>query len=374
VETKLKLITQKAKENRRARFTALAHHLSEENLKTCFYELKKGKAPGIDGVTLDEYEQGLSENLKDLVARMKAKAYRPKPVKRVFIDKEGGKKRPIGIPALEDKVVQLAMAKILNAVFEPDFLDSSFGFRPGRGCHQALTSLNMQISTKSVNYVVDLDIKSFFDNVDHKWLIKCLKQRIADPSFLRLITRFLKSGVIEDGKYLATDKGTPQGGNLSPILCNIYLHFVLDLWLERKLKLKAGGYLELVRYVDDAVICCEHQRDARMTIWELKQRLAKFGLQLNEDKTRIVRFGRLAGAAAKRAGIKPQTFDFLGFTHYQGIAGNGKFKVGRRTAKKRFNQKVKAIARWLNAHSGQFGHPFRSFRPPRSGATQDNLI
>nr|QNO57740.1 hypothetical protein GBAFDLPJ_00034 [Methanosarcinales archaeon ANME-1 ERB7] len=253
VSTKLWFITQRAREDPSCKFTSLAHLLTADFLKDCFRELKKDKAPGVDGVTWRKYEENLDENIEDLVTRLIAKQYRPQPVKRAYIPKSNGERRPLGIPALEDKIVQLAIKRILEAIFEEDFCDVSYGFRPNRSCHDALDMVDMIIMTKPVNSVVDMDITKFFDTVDHECVMECLKQRVVDPSLLRIIARFLTSGVMEEGKYLETDRGTPQGGLLSPILANIYLHYALDLWFEKEVKEQLKGFAQLVRYADDCV-------------------------------------------------------------------------------------------------------------------------
>lgn len=349
METKLKRIAKRAQEDAKCKFTSLAYLLNEESLAQCFWELKKGKAPGVDGVTLEEYGKDVAENLRDLVKRMKAMKYRPQPVRRVYIPKDSKGKRPLGIPALEDKIVQIGMTKILEAIFEKNFLDVSYGFRPKRGCHEALGAVNRAFIKRPISYVVDADIKAYFDNVDHKWLVECLRQRISDPNFIRLIVRFLKSGVMEEGRYYDTEKGTPQGGSLSPILSNIYLHYVLDLWVEKQLKKQGRGYVEEIRYADDFIICVQYKEDGKKAIAALEERLAKFGLSLSKEKTRLIEFGRYAEINAKRQGKKPATFDFLGFTHYCGRTRKGKFKVDRRTSREKFRVKVKAMNSWLKS-------------------------
>jgi hypothetical protein len=278
-------------------------------------ELKRGKAPGIDGVTVEEYEANLEENLKNLVKRMKEKRYRPKPARRIYIPKPDGTRRPLGIPSVEDKIVQMGIKKILEAIFEVDFVEESFGFRPNCSPHDALDAVNEAVMTKPVNYVADMDIREFFDTVDHKWLMRCLRQGIADPGFLRLIGRFLKAGVMEEGRYLEVDKGTPQGGVVSPVLANIYLHYILDLWFKRIATKKLKGYVKLVRYCD--------------------------------DKARIIEFGRYAWCKAQRRGGKLDTFGFLGITHYCAKSRTGRFKLGRKTARTKYWQKVKAMNEWL---------------------------
>jgi group II intron reverse transcriptase/maturase len=344
--TKLSFITKRAGGNPKEQFTSLAHLLSEDFLQGCFRELKRGKASGIDGVKFEEYEINLAENLKELVVRMKAWKYRPLPVRRVYIPKSNGSKRPLGIPAIEDKIVQLGIKKILEAIYEVDFQDVSYGFRPNRNCHQALNTVDKAIMTKPINFVVDMDIEKFFDTINHKKLIEVLRRRIKDTSLLRLIVRFLKSGIMEDGRFIPTDKGTPQGGNLSPMLANIYLHYALDLWFEN-LKSQLKGFAQLVRYADDFVICFQSQREAETFKEALKVRLSEFGLKIAKDKSRVIAFGRYVWEKARKAGEKPDTFDFLGFTHYCDKTRKGKFKLGRRTARGKFIQKIKAMNIWL---------------------------
>ena len=284
VETKLGILTEKARANPKLRYTSLAHLLNEDFLKGCFEEIKrkkatggKQKAPGVDGLGAEEYGENLEANLKDLVERMKMKSYRPQPVRRVYIPKPDGKQRPLGIPAVEDRIVQLGIAKILSAIFEADFLEDSYGFRPNRSPHQALDEINRAVMSKPVNWIVDMDIEKYFDSVSHDWLMKCLAVRIQDPSLMRLIARFLKSGVMEDGKLQATEIGTPQGGNLSPVISNIFLHYVLDLWFEKKVKPTLKGYSKYCRFADDYVACFERQDEAEAFGKLLRERLEKFG-------------------------------------------------------------------------------------------------
>jgi group II intron reverse transcriptase/maturase len=343
VQTKLNLITEIAGTDRKCKFNNLVHLLNVKNLKECFRELKKGKATGIDGVTLQEYEQELDSNLENLVARMKQFSYRPQASRRAYISKANGKKRPLGIPAVEDKIVQKGIVRILQAVFENDSLDCSYGFRPNRNCHQALNVLDKMIMQKPVNHVIDADIKGFFDNVDHDWLMRCLEQRISDKNLLRLLKRFLKAGIIEEGKYISSEKGTPQGGIISPILANIYLHYVLDLWFEKIAKKKFGSYIGMVRYCDDFVICVQRKEVSGQLMVELADRLAKFGLELSTEKTRIVAFGRYAGENSRKQDEKPGSFTFLGFTHFCDKGRKGYFKVGRKTDSSRFSGKVKEM-------------------------------
>ncbi|MFH1258284.1 MAG: group II intron reverse transcriptase/maturase [Elusimicrobiota bacterium] len=347
MSTKLAPLTLRARRDSEYKFITLMNLFTEEYLLECFKELKKNKAPGIDGVEVEEYEADLARNIKDLCARLKAWKYKPKPALRVYIPKSDGTKRGLGIPAVEDKIVQVWAKKILEAIYEVDFCDVSYGFRPKRGCREALKALDKALMTKPVNYVVDMDIRKFFDSIDHEWMMRCLRQRITDTKFLRLMGRFLKAGVMEEGKLIDTEKGTPQGGNLSPILANIYLHYVLDLWFERKVKKKLKGYAQLTRYADDFVVCFEKSEEAEAFSKELVERLKKFGLEIAENKSRRIKFGRRALQEAEAKKKKVETFDFLGFTHYCDRTRNGKFKVGRKTTSKRFRQKMKAMNLWL---------------------------
>ena len=349
MRTKLNLITEVARKDGKCTFNNLVHLLNVENFKECFRELKKGKASGIDGVTLQEYEEELDNNLEDLVARMKRFSYRPQPARRAYIPKASGKKRPLGIPAVEDKIVQMGISKILQAIFEVDFLDFSYGYRPNRNCHQALDTLDKMIMQRPVNHVIDADIKGFFDNVDHDWLMRCIEQRISDKNLLRLLKRFFKAGIVEEGKYISTEKGTPQGGVISPVLANIYLHYVLDLWFEKVEKQKFGSYISMVRYCDDFVICVQRKEVAEQLLTELSDRLAKFGLELSAEKTQIVEFGRYARENSRKKRCKPGSFSFLGFTHFCDKGRKGYFKVGRKTDRKKFSVKIKEMNKWLKA-------------------------
>lgn len=349
METKLNLITKHAAEDRSFKFTSLAHLLNEESLKECFHMLKKDSAPGVDNVTYEEYEQYLNTNVQKLVKRMKAGKYHPQPVRRAYIPKGEGKMRPLGIPALEDKIVQMGVKRILNAIFEPNFLDCSYGFRAGRSCHQALKQIDNKIMTKPVNHIIDADIRSFFDNVDHAWLIKMLEEKIADKNFLRIIKKFLKAGVMEEGEITPTNEGAPQGGPCSPTLSNVYLHYVLDLWVEKVIKRDMQGFVELVRYCDDFVILVQYKEEAEKILKLLEVRLNKFGLNLSKDKTRLIEFGKYAKANAKRKDKKPDAFDFLGFTHFCGKSRKGNFKVGRKTKRKKYNEKLKEMNGWLKS-------------------------
>lgn len=349
METKLNLIAEIAVTDGKCKFNNLIHLLNKAGLKECFYQLKKGRATGIDNVTLEEYELHLNANLEDLVARMKRFSYRPQAVRRVYIPKANGKLRPLGIPAIEDKIVQMGIARILTAIYEADFLDCSYGFRPDRSCHDALDRLDKIIMKHPINHVIDADIKGFFDNVNHEWLLRCLQERISDKKLLRYIVRFLKAGVMEEGKWQVTDKGTPQGGIISPILANIYLHYVLDLWLERVVTSQSRGMVAMVRYADDFVICVQYKDEAEWLLVELRKRLEKFGLELAVDKTKIIGFGRFAVENARNKGQRAGTFNFLGFTHFCDKTRIGKFKVGRTTDRKRFRAKMKEMNNWLKS-------------------------
>jgi len=345
---KLELITEKAKQDKKLKFTSLAHLINEDNLAACYRELKRDKACGIDGVTVEEYGRNLGNNLKELVSRMKDKTYRPKPVRRVYIPKPGKReKRPLGVPSVEDKLVQIMIKKILEAIYEPQFLDCSNGFRPNRNCHTAVKQLDKVVMTKSINYIVEVDIKKYFDNVRHYWLLRCVEERVSDPNFLWLIRKFLKAGIVEEGQWKESSSGTPQGSIASPLMANIYLHYVLDLWFEVKFKSKAKGYVQLNRYCDDFVMTCENEQDARRFLTELEKRFSKFGLSISQEKTKIIRFGRRAWEQSNLTGKRVPTFNFLGFTHYCTASRRGKFIVGHKTSKQNLACKLRETKEWL---------------------------
>jgi group II intron reverse transcriptase/maturase len=346
-QTKLALISERALRETKLKFTSLAHLLDVGFLRECYLELGRDRASGIDGISWQEYGEHLDENLENLVERMKAKRYRPQPAKRVYIPKGKDEKRPLGLPSLEDKIVQKGIARILEAIYEADFLDFSYGFRPNRSCHQALNAVDKTIMTNPVSHVIEADIKGFFDNVSHTWLMEFLKVRINDPSFLLLIRRFLKAGYVDSGVFVSTGQGTPQGGNLSPVLSNIFLHYVLDLWFEKKIKAQLGGACFMVRYADDFICMVQYQDDARYVEQALRDRFAKFELELHSEKTRTISFGRYERENARRQGRGAGTFDFLGFTHFCGKSRRGKFIVGRRTSRKKFRQKCQEMNDWL---------------------------
>ncbi len=344
---KLALISERAQREPKYQFTCLAHLLNVGFLRECYYSLGRDRASGIDGVSWKEYGKDLNGNLNNLVTRMKVKRYKPQPSKRVYIPKNEHEKRPLGLPALEDKIVQKGISRILEAIYEADFLNCSYGFRPARNCHQAINAVDKTIMTKPVNHVIEADIKGFFDNVSHEWMMKFLQVRIKDPSFLLLIRRFLKAGYFEAGQIVATEHGTPQGGNLSPILSNIFLHYVLDLWFEKTAKPHVRGACYLVRYADDFICMVQYKDDARRIEQALRERFAKFDLELHPEKTRVISFGRYERQNAKQQNRRTNTFDFLGFTHYCGTSRKGKFIVGRKTNRKKFRMKCKEMNDWL---------------------------
>lgn len=347
--TKLTLINERARREPQCQFNNLAHLLNERYLADSYHALGRDRASGVDGVTWKEYGKRLDENLAGLVVRMKAKQYKPQPSRRTYIPKDEQTLRPLGILALEDKIVQKGMTKILEAIYEADFLDCSHGFRPGRGCHTALQTIDRLIMTRPINHVVEADIRQFFDRVAHRRLIRYLQRRITDRNFLLLIWRFLKAGYLEAGQMHETEGGTPQGGNLSPILSNIFLHNVLDEWFEKELKPGMEGECHLVRYADDYVCMAQYQRDAERVRQALEERSAACELELHPEKTRVISFGRHELENAQRSGRRANTFDFLGFTHYCGVSRRGRFIVCRKTSRKKFRKKCRELNVWLKA-------------------------
>src|SRR3989449_9150496 len=315
-------VRKAAREGKEIKFTALLHHLTADLLRESFYALKRKAAPGVDGVTWQEYEIGVEDRLVDLHGRVHRGAYRAQPSRRVYIEKADGRQRPLGVAALEDKLVQQAVATILNQIYEEDFLGFSYGFRPGRSQHQALDALTVALKTKKVNYVLDADIRGFFDHLDHAWMIKFVEHRVADPRILRLIQKWLKAGVMEEGKWSEAKTGSPQGSVISPLLANIYLHYTFDLWVNVWRKKYAQGEVVVIRFADDTIAGFQYQTDADHFLENLRERLGKFGLELHPDKTRRIEFGRFAEQNRERRGEgKPETFDFLGFTHISGKNG-----------------------------------------------------
>jgi len=330
--------------------------LNKEHLIQSHEELPSGKAAGIDGETKEQYNWDLENRIEGLVNRMKKQAYKPQPSRRTYIRKDKDSLRPLGIPSYEDKIVQRTMGKILNAIYEQKFMDFSYGFRPERNQHQALKKLDEMAMDSKYRYIVDADIKGFFDHVNHEWMIKFLEHDIADPNFIRLIQRFLKAGIMEEAKFINTEEGTPQGGVISPTLANVYLHYVLDIWFENYVKRKCKGKAEIVRFADDFVCCFETKEDAGLFYNLLIDRLAKFNLRIAEDKTQIIRFGRGSEHECQDEGRKkPGTFDFLGFRHYWGKGKNGTFRVKRKTSPKKFKMKVKEFKSWIryNRHMNE---------------------
>jgi RNA-directed DNA polymerase len=337
-------VRKAARENKEMKFTALLHHLTIDLLRESFYSLKRKAAPGVDGVTWYEYETGIEGRLVDLHSRVHRGAYRAIPSRRVYIEKADGRKRPLGVAALEDKIVQHAVATILNQIYEEDFLGFSYGFRPGHSQHDALDALSYALLKRKVNYVLDADIKGFFDNLDKSWLIKFVEHRVADPRILRLIQKWLKAGVMEEGKWSEPQTGSPQGSVISPFLANIYLHYCFDLWVNVWRKKWAQGEVVVVRYADDTVLGFQYQADADRFLENLRERLAMFGLELHPEKTRRIEFGRYAEKNRKRRDEgKPETSDFLGFTHISGKNSLGRFAVRRTTIRKRMVAKIRQI-------------------------------
>ncbi len=338
-------VREAARQSRHLKFTALLHHVNFRSLLMSFYQLKKNAAVGVDQITWQEYEIGLDERIDELHGRIHRGAYRAKPSRRVYIPKPDGRMRPLGIAALEDKIVQHAVRNVLQCVYEEDFLGFSYGFRPGRKPHDALDALAYAISEKKVNWVLDADIKGFFDEIDREWLVKFLEHRIGDKRMIRLIRRWLNAGIIEDADWSDTGKGTPQGSVISPLLANVFLHYVFDQWINWWRKSHSSGNCVVVRYADDFVIGFENESDARACLEALKQRLTKFGLKLHPEKTRLVEFRRAASARRERAGLgKCKTFDFLDFKHICGkTRGRKRFVLWRRTCRKRFSRTLAAI-------------------------------
>jgi RNA-directed DNA polymerase len=347
VATRLGFVAERAKRDKSATFDNLMHLINEESLKVGYQQLRKECAVGVDGISWREYGERLEENIKGLVERIERMSYRPQAVRRVYIPKDNGAQRPLGIPAIEDKIVQKVMSWVMEAVYEQDFQDDSYGFRVGKSCHQALKRIDDLIMTNPLNHVIEADIKGFFDNVEHGKLVEWLQVRIKDARFVRYVVRFLKAGYVDNGAFKKTERGTPQGGNISPMIANMFLHYVVDEWFTKEVKprLKGDGYV--VRYCDDFVVLVRYKEDAVMIHKELKQRLGENGLMMNEEKTRVLSFGWFEKENARRTGRKPNTFDFLGITHYIGATRRGKFKVVRKTSKKRLRRSLVATSKWL---------------------------
>ena len=342
--TGLERVRETAKRDKRVKFTALLHHITPSLLVESFYDLNKTAAVGVDGVTWRDYENTLYGRVHELHREIHTGAYRAQASRRTYIHKADGKLRPLGIAAVEDKIVQQAVVKVLNAIYEEDFLGFSYGFRQGRGQHDALDALWMGISTKQIGWILDADISAYFDTIDHEWMLKFLQHRIADKRILRLIKKWLKAGVIEDGKRIASERGTPQGAVISPLLANIYLHYVVDTWAHHWREHHAKGDVIMVRYADDSVIGFQHEEEAKQFLEAMRERFAKFGLALHPQKTRLIEFGRYAEQRCKEQGLgRPETFDFLDFTHCCSKTRQGGFKILRLTIKKRMRATLAAI-------------------------------
>lgn len=344
---KLILIATRAKQDAAFQFVSLAHLLDAGFLEGCYFELGRDRASGVDGVSWQKYGEDLENNLKSLVSKMKTKQYKPQPVRRVYIPRGGSTTRPLGLPTLEDKIVQRGLAQILGAIYEQDFLNCSYGFRPNRGCHDALKETDALIMKRPINFVVEADIKGYFDHVPHEKMMELLGRRIKDPSLLLLVRRFLKAGYQEGGKLMATEAGVPQGGNLSPVLSNIFLHYALDEWFVKEIKPRLKGESHLVRYADDFICMVEKEEDAQAILNALQERLTQHGLELHPDKTRLLRFGRKESEKARRQNRKASTFDFLGFTHYCGKSRRGYFKLGIKTSKNKYRKCCREMNLWL---------------------------
>jgi RNA-directed DNA polymerase len=354
VSQALERIRQVARQGKKEKFTTLLHHISTDHLEQAFLDLKEGAAAGVDGLRWQDYEADLERNLEDLHARVHRGAYRAQPSRRVYIPKPDGRQRPLAVAALEDKIVQRATAAVLNAIYEEDFLGFSYGFRPGRGAHDALDALAVGINSRKVNFILDADIRAFFDTVDHDWLIGFVEYRIGDKRIIRLIQKWLKVGVLEDGVVTASDRGTGQGSVISPLLANIYLHYVFDLWAERWRRREATGDMIIVRYADDLVVGFEHEADARRFLDEMRERLGKYSLSLHPEKTRMIEFGRHAAENRKRRGLgKPETFSFLGFIFISGKSRRGKFQIKRKSRPDRMRAKLQAIKQGLRRRMHQ---------------------
>jgi RNA-directed DNA polymerase len=345
VSNRLERVRQAAQRDKRMKFTGLLHHVyALDMLREAYFGLKRDAAPGVDEETWQHYGHELENNLQDLSARLKRGAYRATPVRRVYIPKADGRQRPLGLPVLEDKIVQRATVAVLNAIYETEFLGFSYGFRPGRGQHNALDALSVGLTKKQVNWVLDADIRGFFEAISHEWLAKFVEHRIGDRRVVRLIQKWLKAGVLEDGVRTQQEEGTQQGGSASPLLANVYLHYVFDLWVQRWRQRSAHGDVIVVRFADDIIVGFQERSDAEGFLAEMRERLMKFGLELHSEKTRLLEFGRFAAAHRKRRGLgKPETFNFLGFTHICGKTRKGWFAVVRQTERRRLQTKLKEV-------------------------------
>ena len=354
VSQALERIRQAARQRKKERFTTLLHHVSPAHLEQAFLELKEDAAAGVDGLTWRDYEADLERKLEDLHARIHRGAYRALPSRRVYIPKPDGQRRPLAVAALEDKIVQRATVAVLNAIYEEDFLGFSYGFRPGRGAHDALDALAVGIGSRKVNFILDADIRAFFDTVSQEWLIRFVEHRVGDKRIIRLIQKWLKAGVLEDGIVTVSDRGTGQGAVVSPLLANIYLHYAFDLWAERWRRREAAGDMIIVRYADDLIVGFEHEADARRFLDEMRERLGRYSLSLHPEKTRLIEFGRHAAANRRRRGLgKPETFSFLGFIFICSKSRRGKFQIRRKSRPDRMRAKLQAIKQELRRRMHQ---------------------
>ncbi len=354
VSQALERVRQAARQRKKERFTALLHHISVASLQLAFFALKRDAAPGVDGLTWRAYEADLDRHLTDLHARVQRGAYRAQPTRRTYIPKADGKQRPLAVAALEDKIVQRATAAVLNAIYEEDFLGFSYGFRPRRGPHDALDALAVGITTRKVNFILDADVRSFFDSVSQDWLVRFVEHRIGDKRIIRLIRKWLKAGVLEDGVVTVSDLGTGQGSVISPLLANVYLHYVFDLWAERWRRREATSDMILVRYADDILVGFENETDARRFWDDMRKRFDEFSLSLHPEKTRLIEFGRQAADRRQKSGLgKPETFNFLGFTHICGRSRKGQFLLKRKSRRDRVRAKLKEIGQELRRRMHQ---------------------
>jgi RNA-directed DNA polymerase len=350
MSTDINRISELAKQDPKRQFYSIAHLITEEKLHEAFRSLRKDASAGVDGVTYQQYETNAEENIRQLHQRLKEGKYRAHPLRRVYIPKEDGRQRPISIPALEDKLVQKVVIDLMNAIYEQDFLDCSYGFRPGRGQHQALDEVGRVICTRPMGWVLEIDICSYFDSIVRSALVEMIEKRVTDGSVLRLIGKWIRVGVIEDGRLLVSKTGTGQGQPISPLLANIYLHHVLDKWFENEVKPRLKGEAYEIRFADDAILCFQHKEDAEKVLAVLSKRFEKYGLTLHPEKTRLIEFGRYAAKNAKKQGKKPATFNFLGFTYICARSRKGKFTVHVKTIAKRFCRGLKAIWDWCRQH------------------------
>jgi RNA-directed DNA polymerase len=350
MSTDINRIAELAKEDPRRTFFSIAHLITVERLQEAFGNLRKGASAGIDGVTYQQYEANVVENIRQLHQRLKEGKYQAQPLRRVYIPKEDGKQRPISIPALEDKLVQKVVVNLLNAIYEQDFLECSYGFRPKRGQHQALDEVGRVLCCRSMGWVLEIDIRAYFDSIVRSALVEMIEKRVSDGSVLRLIRKWIQVGVIDDGKLLVSETGTGQGQPISPLLANVYLHHALDQWFENVVKPRLRGEAYEIRFADDAILCFQHKEDAEKVMRVLPKRFGKYGLTLHPEKTRLIEFGRYAAENAKKRGKKPDTFNFLGFTHIGARSRKGKFTVHVKTIAKRLRRGLLAVAAWCQEH------------------------